>query len=182
VLVEERDDAQQLPPTVRRLVWRSQAEQIRWLREVVNRYRGNQLIRSKAIDIVFREYGCPPKAKFCQAVAIGRWVQTHITYVNESPETFASPVRTLTWRFADCDDYASLTCSMLESIGIPSQLVGMEWWRPAGGKMFRHIFARALVAGRRVPLDATLDQDVRRLPNPIAISIRRGDNPRILAL
>jgi RNase adaptor protein for sRNA GlmZ degradation len=35
---------------------------------------------------------------------------------------------------------------------------------------------------RRIPLDATLSTDVRRLPNPIAISAARGDQPSILAL
>src|SRR2546423_2293776 len=164
------------------MVLPSQADQIRFLRAMVDRYKSNQLIRHKAIEIVFQQAGCPPKAKLCQAVAIGRWVQQHITYVNEGVETFQSPVRTLTYRYGDCDDFTTLICSLLEAIGIRSELVGLSW-----RGQFRHIFARALVpvpgAGvRRVPLDATLDQDVRTLPNPIAISVRRGDNPRVLAL
>lgn len=174
-------DEERLPVRVRRLMFGSQAEQIGFLRAMVDRYKGNQLIREKACQIVFNWAGCPPKAKLCHAVAIARWVQTHITYVNEGEETFQSPVRTLTWRHGDCDDFSTLIGALCESIGVHVELVGVHW-----RDQFRHIFARAVVptaAGlRRIPLDATLDADVRRLPNPIAISIRRGDQPSTLSL
>jgi len=182
VLLEEdaADDAR--PVKVRRIVFPSQADQIRFLREMVSRYRGNQLVREKAIDIVFRWARCAPKAKLCHAVAIGRWVQQNITYVNEGVETFQSPVRTLTWRRGDCDDFATLEAALLESIGIPAELVGLHW-----RGQFRHIFARAVIpvpghGMRRIPLDATLNRDVAGMPNPIAISIRRGDNPVVFAV
>ncbi len=165
-----------------KIEFHSQAEQIAFLRQMVNRYAGNPLIHDKAIDIVFNIAKCPPKAKLCQAVAIGRWVQTHITYVNEGVETFQTPVRTLTYRFGDCDDFATLTASLCQALGMQTELCGLEW-----GGMYRHIFARVVIpvpgAGeRRIPLDGTLNEDVRTLPNPVTISIARGDNPRVLAL
>lgn len=165
-----------------RVVFHSQAEQIAFLRQMVNKYAGNRLIHDKAIDVVFNWAHCPPKAKLCHAVAIGRWVQKHVTYVNEGVETFQTPVRTLTYRFGDCDDFATLTASMVQALGIETELCGLEW---AG--MYRHIFARAVIpvpgAGvRRIPLDGTLKEDVGTLPNPVTISIARGDNPRVLAL
>jgi transglutaminase superfamily protein len=155
----------------------SQEDQIAWLRAMVDRYKGNSLIAEKARHIVFDESGCPAKDKMCQATAIGRWVQKNVIYVNEGVETFQSPVRTLTYRRGDCDDFATLIASLLESIGIPSQLVGVEW----AGSM-RHIFPRAIINGKRVPLDATLNEDVGLYTNPIDISIARGDHPKVLAL
>ena len=165
------------------VMFRDQAEQVRWLRAMVDRYRGDTLIHDKAADIAFNWASCPTtptggdKARLCQAVAIGRWVQQNIRYVNEGAETFQSPVRTLTARIGDCDDFTTLVCALLESIGIRSELVGLQW-----GGSFRHIFPRAVIGGRRIPLDATLSMDVAQLTNPIAISLARGDNPSILAV
>ena len=190
------------PPRVRKLRFPSQADQIAWLRQMVNLYKGNQLIRGKAIDIVFRISGCAPKAKACHALAIGRWVQENIRYVNEGIETFQSPVRTLTWRHGDCDDFTTLIASMLESIGIQSELVGLEW-----RGQFRHIFPRALIpvpvvgAARidfsstllrlcglerppqpaSLPLDATLRQPVGTI-NPVTAAVRKGRKVRTLAM
>lgn len=167
---------------VRRLRVASQPDQVAFLRAMVDRYRANQLVREKAVDIVFREAKCAPKAKACHALAIGGWVQRNVTYVNEGIETFQTPVRTLTWRYGDCDDFTTLVCSLLESIGIRSELVALSW-----RGQFRHIFPRAVVAGAggklvRIPLDATLRQPIAELTNPVAMAIRRGDHPEVLAL
>ena len=164
---------------VRRMKFANQAEQIAFLRAMVNRYRANQLIREKAHKIT---ENVPDRARALQAVAIAKWVQENIRYVNEGIETFQSPVRTLTYRVGDCDDFTTLVGSLLESIAIPAELVGLEW-----KGQFRHIFPRAIVkdsSGKsiRLPLDATLKQSVTKLTNPIAIAIKRGNNPRILAL
>lgn len=159
------------------VMFNSQEEQIAFLRKMVDRYKGNDLIAEKARHIVFDESHCPPKDKLCHVTAIARWVQKNVIYVNEGVETFQSPVRTLTYRRGDCDDFTTLIASLIESIGIPSQLVGVEW----KGSM-RHIFPRALIDGKRVPLDATLNEDVGLYTNPIDISIARGDQPKVLAL
>lgn len=170
------------PVKVRRMRFASQAAQVFWLRQMVNRYRTNQLIREKAVSII-REAGCPPKGRLCQMVAIARWVQVHVDYVNEPEETFQSPIRTLTWRAGDCDDHAALVATLIESIAIPSKLAALEW-----RGQYRHIYPQGiLMLGRGQPprtihLDTTLKTDVRKLTNPIAIAIKRGDNPRVLAL
>lgn len=186
MIFEERprdEGERRYPVKVRRMRFESQAAQVWWLRQMVRVYRTNQLIREKAVDIVFNWAKCPAKSKLCQAVAIGRWVQTHVRYVNEPVETFQSPIRTLTWRAGDCDDHAGLVCTLLESIAIASQLCAL-WWRD----QYRHIYPRALVGqGKGKPprilhLDTTLKTDVRQLANPIAISIKRGDHPRVLVL
>jgi hypothetical protein len=175
-----------LPVKVRRLRFPNQATQVLFLRQMVEQYRSNEMIRQKAHDIVFEWADCEERARACQALAIAAWVQQHIRYVNEGVETFQSPVRTLTYRHGDCDDFTSLICSLLESIAIPSELVGLEW-KVGGESQYRHIFPRAVVQapdGRtlRIPLDATLRTDVGKLTNPIEILIRQGKQPRALVL
>jgi len=166
-------------------VWRlrtsNQAEQIAFLRRMVTTYRGHHAIRELATDIVFRQARARPKDKLAHALAIGEWVQQHVTYVNEGEETFQTPIRTLANGYGDCDDHTTLIGSLLESIGIPSEVVGLEH----DGKGFFHVFPRAKVraAGRLIalPLDSTLDFPIRRVTSPIALAQRRH-GPRLRAL
>jgi transglutaminase-like putative cysteine protease len=165
--------------TTRHARFRTQEDQILFLRELVDTYRGHAGIRARARDIVFREYHCEPRNEIQYALAIGNWVQANITYVRELPEEFSTPVHTLLTRFGDCDDFACTTGTLCESIGIESELVGMAWETPTGpgGKMvmgFGHIFARAIVHGVRVPLDATLEFPIEDMTDPIAVGRERG--------
>lgn len=159
--------------STRRARFRSQPDQIRWLRQLVDEYRTSAAIRARARDIVFRQRLCRPKDQLCHALAIGGWVQEHITYVAELPETFQTPAATVALGYGDCDDHASLVASLLESIGIESRLLALRW---AG--MYRHIFAGACVpAGRGqlwVPLDTTLDRPIAWRTNPLALARERG--------
>jgi len=163
--------------TTRKVSFASQKEQVDYLRSVVNQYRGVYAIRARARDIVFRQRMCAPKDKRAQALAIGSWVQDNITYVEELPETFQTPTSTVAQGYGDCDDYVQLICSLLESIGIDSELVALQW--PAeDGEYFRHIYAVACFAekGREVclPLDATLGLSVYDLTDPIRIAQLAG--------
>lgn len=157
----------------------SQAEQVQFLRSMVDTYRELPAIRARARDIVFRQRGCLPKHMADQAIALASWVQDNVTYVNEMPEVFQTPAHTLYCRYGDCDDFTTLICSLLESIGIQSELVALEW-----DGAFRHIFPVACVPGRggrtvRLPLDATLSQPVTDLPDPIKIARAKGYRLRI---
>lgn len=169
-----------------RLTFPNQAAQVVWLRRMVDHYRGDPLIRAKAHQIVFELAGCKPRDRLCHCFAIARWVQDNITYVNEGIETFQSPVETLSSRYGDCDDFTTLIASLIESVGIPCQVVALEW----DGE-YRHIFPRAVLAGQgaggaplEVPLDATLTGGPVGAPlkNPIAILAARGTAVRQLAL
>ncbi len=179
-------DLEEPAPPATRLAFPNQAAQVVWLRRMVDEYRGNQLIRTKAHQIVFEISGCKPRDRLCHCFAIARWVQQNITYVNEGVETFQSPVATLTYRYGDCDDFTTLIASMLEAIGIGCQVVALEW----DGE-YRHIFPRAVLerlgpggGPLLVPLDATLVGGPVGSPlqNPIAILHARGKNVRQLAL
>jgi transglutaminase-like putative cysteine protease len=163
--------------TTRKVTFASQREQIRYLRSIVNQYREVYPIRARARDIVFRQRGCAPKDKRCQALAIASWVQDNITYVEERPETFQTPTSTVSQGYGDCDDHVQLVCAMIESIGIESELVALQW-PDDDGEYFRHIYARAVISegGRtsRLPLDTTLGRSVYDLVDPIQVAVQRG--------
>jgi transglutaminase-like putative cysteine protease len=105
-------------------------------------------------------------------------VQDRITYVEEMPERFQTPTTTIAMGYGDCDDFTTLIASLLESIGIESELVGMQWSVPGEGKFYRHIFPRAVVTqgGRvyEIPLDATERQDIYELMNPVEVALALG--------
>lgn len=163
--------------TSRKVRFASQPEQIVWLRGMVDQYRATHLVRSRARDIAFRQRGCPVKDQVCQALAIAGWVQDTITYVAEMPETFQTPTTTVSEGYGDCDDFSTLIASMCESIGIATELVGMEWGAGAA-RYYRHIFPRAVIGVGtrlyRVPLDATISETIDGTQDPIRIAIARG--------
>lgn len=158
-----------------RRVWFPSIEaEIRHLRGVVDHWRGTTWARELAARIVFEEAGCERKKRLCHAMAIGEWVQREITYVNELPETFQTPRRTVEFGRGDCDDAAVLVATLLEAIGIPAKLVGMK----VNGK-WRHIWPLAMVRlrdGRTVgvPLDTTLDVPIEEKQSPIQRAKARG--------
>jgi transglutaminase-like putative cysteine protease len=160
----------------------SQAEQIVYLRLVVEEYRKHHSIRQRARDVAFRQYGAEPRDQLAQAVALASWVQRNITYVNELPETFQTPTTTLATGYGDCDDQVQLLGALLESIGIMAELVGLWWEELELGRWIgavRHIFVRGIVRVRggglrRVPLDTTTTSPVEELRDPVRIAQQAG--------
>lgn len=161
---------------------------------MVNEFRAHPGIRQRAREIVWRIYRCDPSNQVEQALAIGDWVRRNIRYVREIPETFQTPVTTLATKFGDCDDFTTLTCSLLESVGIWSELVGLEWseegndhpwWIRALGLApdeFRHIFARAkMPSGEVVPLDGTLPTPIFDRVDPIELAAKNDMRVRVFA-
>ena len=155
--------------TTRRGKFRTQADQIRYLRQMVKEYRGSATVRALARDIVFRQYNVEPRNEVGYALAIGSWVQANVTYVRELPEEFQTPTATIQMGYGDCDDFAVLTCALLEALGIESELVALEWDTP-NGRGFGHIFARANVRGMRVSLDATLELPIETMTDPVRMA------------
>jgi hypothetical protein len=169
--------------TTRVVRFGSQKEQVAYLRSVIDEYRANYAIRSRARDIVFRQRGCRPKDKRAQALALASWVQQNITYVEEKPEIFQTPTSTVAQGYGDCDDHVQILGAMLESIGIDARLVALQWPDRDGGssvssEYFRHIFVQGcFVEGGRyvcLPLDTTLARSVYDLTDPIEVSRRMG--------
>lgn len=181
-------DRQGRPITTRR--WKfsgGQAEQVLWMRQLVRTYRATHYVRDLARRIL-AESRCPARDKTCHALAIARWVQDRIAYVNEGDETFQTPPRTVDLGYGDCDDHAILVATLIESIGISAEIVAMT----LGSGTFKHVFARAVIpppalggvaAGDgkplRIPLDTTLPAPLGT--NPITLALSRGA-PRVDSL
>jgi hypothetical protein len=168
----------------RRVSFDSQEDQIAFLRSMVTASAPLASIRARARDIVFRVHNAPQRNDAAYAVAIAKWVQAHIQYVKESPEVFQVPTATIAIGYGDCDDLVTVVCSLLEALGIESEIVGMEWaW--ADGRAFQHIFPRAVIpmAGGqkwRIPLDTSLTRPIEDLTDPIRVAMEAGHDLRIV--
>jgi transglutaminase-like putative cysteine protease len=161
-------------------------EQLRFLRKMVSGpqvvvngkligdYRTHPKIRELALTIIKSKVA--PRDKKSQALAIGQWVQDNIYYVHEMPERFQTPIETLRLAAGDCDDSTVLVCSLLETIGIPSNLVCMQI-----NGVWKHIFPAAVMQnGALLPLDSTLkDYPVDTATNPTMLTIAQGKQVRI---
>jgi len=162
----------------------SQAEQVHYLRELVTEATPLASMRARARDIVFRVHNAPQRNHAAYAVAIAKWVQANVQYVNESPEVFQDPPTTLAMGYGDCDDFVTLVATLVETLGIETQIVGMEWEHP-DGRAFQHIFARAVVPMGRgqkwyVPLDTTLMRPIEDLTDPIKLAMEMGHDVRVV--
>lgn len=160
-------------------------EELRFLRAGVAKWRGNPQIRDTAMAAI-RADNAEMRDKKSQAIAIGQWVQDNIYYVHELPERFATPAETLRTKAGDCDDGAWLIGAMLESVGIPSQLVCMKlcsnmvmFGQSFQSCAWKHIFPAAVMQekGTLLPLDWTLKHyKVRELKNPISVAQEKGQS------
>ena len=61
------------------------------------------------------------------AEAAQKWIQTHIRYLREWPEVYASPFRTLEWEAGDCDDQVILLATLLRGAKIPARAAFAFW-------------------------------------------------------
>lgn len=177
-------------------------EQLQYLRDMIDVYRGTYWARAKALEII-NAAGCADRNHACMALAVGEWVQKNIRYVREFPERFQTPPRTVKDAAGDCDDFTTLIGSVLESIGVPIQVVGMKVAPPASmdptiaervrqwlglDLKWKHVYPRAIVEGPggrllMMNLDATLkNTPVRSFANPITRALDRGMKVETLVL
>lgn len=143
---------------------------------LVGDYRAHPAIRELALSIITGPDGARQRDKKRQAIVIGQWVQDHIYYVHEMPERFQTPIETLRLRAGDCDDSTTLVGSLLETIGIPAQLVCMQ----VDG-VWKHIFPAAVMQnGSLLPLDTTMrDSPIDSVLNPTMWAQQRGKSVKI---
>lgn len=157
------------PPT--RIAWAQFDDvprQLDYLRRMVEVYRMTPFARALALQII-RDASVKDHARAEQAIAIAEWVKNNIRYVNELPETFQTPPKTVELGAGDCDDHTTLIGSLCENLGIPVEVVGMK----VNG-VWQHVFPRAIVqapggALLRMPLDSTIKNTrIRDFVDPVA--------------
>jgi len=93
----------------------------------------------------------PQKDYLGEARALFQFVRDRIRYIREPIEGLQTPEATLQMRSGDCDDKVILLGALLTATGAPVRFV-------AGGyapDQFSHVWLRASVAGRWVPMDPT---------------------------
>ena len=157
-------------------VWPSQEAQILYLRQIVIAARAQPEIRRLARDIVARQFGCATNDQRRHALALARWVQMNVRYMQEIPEVLQTPAVTIAEGYGDCDDQAVLLCTLLEAVGIGSYLFAIGGWAPPD--RYSHIYCVAELPGPElIPLDTTLATDImRQQRDPLAeMRARYGD-------
>jgi transglutaminase-like putative cysteine protease len=161
-----------------RVTFASQEHQVRYLRQLVEVYRCHPAIRARARDIIFNVAHADPRNEAAYAIALAQWVQTNIRYVKELPEVFQVPTATVSLAAGDCDDHVTLLGSLLESVGIVSELVALEWAAPKGSdrpRALQHIYCQAVIGNRwRLPLDTTLQRPIEELTDPLRVGRAAG--------
>lgn len=162
---------------VERRRWATQAEQVAYLRAVVDACREREMMRRLAIAIAFTLHDCPRKDKRAQALALANWCRDRVTYVEELPERFYFPARLLTEPHpaGDCDDFTVLIATLCEALGIRCRLVA-AWWRSG----YRHIWPEAWDGARWLVLDATM-REPAGIADPYRTLIAKyGSDARVL--
>lgn len=149
-------------------------DQLQYLRTMVDIYRATTFARELSLRIL-TEAGIPDYNKPAQAVAIAEWVKKNIRYINEFPETFQTPPRTVEIEAGDCDDHTTLIASLCGNIGVPTEVVGMKV-----DDVWKHVFPVAIFtskSGKQIPmcLDSTLkNHPIKEFVNPAQMVRAQG--------
>lgn len=119
------------------------AETLQWMARFAKAGRVNPFVSQVAREVLI-ESGVNHKAFPEYVRAIGNFVRDRILYVRDPVrvERVQTPEATLRLKTGDCDDKATLTAAMLESVGIPARFVAI-------GKSplsnFSHVYTEAQV-------------------------------------
>lgn len=125
------------------------------MRGLVRQGARNLAVRNTAIDII-RGRGVAPHDTLGQIRALYTWVRGRVGFVNDpvGVEQLQGAPYTLEHLSGDCDDYAVLLGSLMESIGIPATLrFKVIAANPNQPRSFSHVYLTAQAAGRTIPLD-----------------------------
>jgi len=105
----------------------------------------------------------PEKNNAAEIAALFNAIRENVRYTSDirGIDTYQKPPRTLELGTADCDDYSSLACASLESLGIPCALKAI---RTKGSPEWNHIYALAGLPRARptrwIPFDASVSMPV----------------------
>lgn len=124
------------------------AATLQLLVKIVREYRAHPSIRVTAQRLVAN---CPNRDALCQVKTLHAWVRDNIKYLNDirDVETLQTPDYTLQAGSGDCDDSASLLCSLLESIGRQCRFCAIG----VRGAGFSHVSGQVLLGTRWINLE-----------------------------
>lgn len=125
---------------------------LRLMRELVQRFKRNETIRSTALELT---QGLRPKDWLAEVNALFVFARDAVRYVRDvmGVETLQTPTVTLEVRAGDCDDKATLLASLLQAIGHPTRFVAVGF-NSTGN--YSHVYLETKVGERWLALDPTV--------------------------
>jgi transglutaminase-like putative cysteine protease len=118
---------------------------------LVKQFKKDPTINLLALELT---RGLPSYDSMAEICALQRFVRDRIRYVMDvdGVETLRTPLVTLNMEAGDCDDKATLLCSLLSTIGYPCQFIAVGF----DGENFSHVMAAAKLGTRVVPCETIL--------------------------
>jgi len=107
---------------------------------LINQNKANPEIRSLAVNII--KAGKIKATDYPRVIeSIADWVHNNIMFVRDAYNTdiMYPPIENIKMGYADCEDQTSLTATLLESLGIPTQVVIVS----KRGDIWDHVFLKA---------------------------------------
>ena len=120
---------------------------------LVKQGRRDPTIRTTAAELLLAAQ-IPPKNFYAEAEAIFRYIQSTIRYVQDvnDVETISPAIWVLQNGYGDCDDFAVLTASMLESVGHKCRFMAISFEGPDD---FSHVVVQTKIGSEWITADAT---------------------------
>lgn len=146
---------------------RTLEDRIRRIRELTEKGKRDPKIYVFARHAVNQKCGnkwcTPEKDNAAEVRAVFKAIRNNVRYTSDirGIDSYQKPVHTLGLRGGDCDDFTSISCASLESIGIPCAFKAI---RLKGSSEFNHIYALAGLPRARptrwIPFDASVNMPV----------------------
>lgn len=121
---------------------------LKLMARLVKQYKKDPTINLLALRLT---RGLPSYDSQGEITRLQNFVRDEIRYVMdvEGVETLRTPLVTLEYEAGDCDDKAVLLCSLLSTIGYPTQFIAMGF----DGQSFSHVMAAAKLGTRCIPCE-----------------------------
>lgn len=134
------------PMRMRTFHIRTLDDRVKFLRRRVDEGKRDPQLYAFARSVITNKCGTkwciPEKDNKKEAKAIFDAIRRRVRYTSDihGVDTYQNPGKTLALGTADCDDYSTLLCSAMLSVGIPCRFKVI---RTRGGKDWNHIYAQA---------------------------------------
>ena len=131
-------------------------DRVRKIKELAEKGKQDTTIRKIAAEIV---QGLPEKDYKSEIVAIAGYVKGNVRYTKDVAglDTYQHPVRTLELGIGDCDDFSSLLCSLLGTVGHRTALKVVQ---TKNHDDYNHIYPLVEIGNKWIPLDLTVDKPI----------------------
>lgn len=135
---------------------------------MVTKYTGQPQLVAFTAKLI-KKADVPARDELALIRAIQLFAQKRIKYFREYPERFVSPMRTIEWGIADCDDLSILILTMARSFRIKGRLKFLRMMLP-DGKRFSHVYPQVKIQGKWISVEAVRPYPLGKDPERVAIA------------